>query len=105
MKRPVFFLPLLFALGACSSWPDEGRGGLAERRAVADPTLQALVDRFERQRQRGADRLAAGLVDETKTMLVRAQRNAAAGIADDFAVDLDYLKTLLDQIERHIPGR
>ena len=104
MRRVLLFLPLLAALTACTSWPQEGRGGFAERRAIADPALQSLAFRFETQRRRGADRFAAGLVDEAITAFVRAQRNEMAGIHDDFAVDLAHLQSLLDRIERHIPG-
>ncbi len=105
MKRLLLVLPLLGPLPACTNWPEEGRGGLAERRVIVDPVLQSLVDRFEGQRRRGAERFAAGLTDETKTLFVRAQRNHIAGIEDDFALDLAHLQTLLDRIERQIPGR
>jgi hypothetical protein len=105
MKRLLLFLPLIGLLPACANWPEEGRGGFAERRAIADPSLQALADRYERQRQRGSERLAAGLADEAKTAFVRAQRNHNAGILDDFAVDLAHLQMLLDRIERQISGR
>jgi hypothetical protein len=105
MKRFALLLALTGALPACATWPEEGKGGFAERRAVADPVLESLADRFEYQRQRGAERFAAGLADEAKTAFVRAQRNHSAGILDDFAVDLANLQMLLDRIERHIPGR
>jgi hypothetical protein len=105
MKRLALLLALTGALPACTIWPEEGRGGFAERRMIADPVLQALVDRFEHQRQRGAERFAAGLADEAKTAFVRAQRNHSAGILDDFALDLAHLQRLLDRIELHIPGR
>lgn len=105
MNHFALLLALAGALSACTTWPEDGKGGFAERRAVEDPVLQALVDRFENQRQRGAERFAAGLADEAKTAFVRAQRNHSAGILDDFTVDLAHLQMLLDRIEPHIPGR
>lgn len=105
MKRLVLLLAMLGTLPHCSTWPDEGRGGFAERRAITDPRLQALSVRFERQRAQGAERFAAGLADEAKTVFVRAQRNHSADILDDFALDLTHIQTLLDRIDQHIPGR
>jgi hypothetical protein len=104
MTRRALLLALIALLPACTTWPEDGRGGFAERRPVADPALQALVERFENQRHRGAERFAAGLADEAKTLLVRAQRNHHAAIFDDFAVDLAHLQMLLDRIERQIAG-
>ena len=105
MKRFLLLLPFLCALPACTSWPEEGRGGWAERRLITDPRLDALAARFHHQRARGADRFAAGTSDEAKTLFVRAQRNHAAGFCDDLTVDLAALHSLLDTIERQIAGQ
>ncbi len=47
MKRFALLLALTGALPACATWPEEGKGGFAERRRVADPVLESLADRFE----------------------------------------------------------
>ena len=58
-----------------------------------------------RLRQDGADRWAAGLSDETRVLFIRAQRNHAAGLLDDFAEDRWRLAHLLDAIELHLRNR
>lgn len=109
MMRPL--APLLAAalaaglLAGCASWPEPGAGGYAERRPATEPRLAALVDRYEALRDRGAPRFVAGLADEARLLMVRAQRNHAAGLDDDFSLDLTRLAALLDRIELHLRNR
>ncbi|OYU47116.1 MAG: hypothetical protein CFE31_18345 [Rhizobiales bacterium PAR1] len=92
----------VLGLGACTAWPEDGRGGFAERRAIEEPRLKALAQRFETQRTRGAETYAAGLTHEVGTWFVRAQRNHAAGIYDDVEVDLGAITRLLDAIDKRL---
>lgn len=105
MKRGLLIAGFALLLGACASWPDEGGGGLAERRPTEEPRLEQALRRFEGQRARGAETHAAGLSHEISTLFVRAQRNKAAGILDDLELDLIRLGTLLDAIERRLPRK
>lgn len=99
--RALMFAGLL-GLSGCTVWPDDGRGGFTERRAIEEPRLEALARRFENQRARGADTYAAGLTHEVGTWFVRAQRNYAAGIYDDVEVDLGAITRLLDAIDKRL---
>lgn len=99
---PIF---IALALGGCTSWPQDGRGGFAERRAVEEPRLEMLTRRFEDQRVRGGDVHAAGLSHEVRTLLVRAQRNHAADIHDDLEIDLSHIARSLDAIDRSLPRK
>lgn len=99
--------PLLAAclLGGCASWPEHGSGGYAERRPVADEQLNLLAGRYETLRSHGAERWVAGLSEEARIQFIRAQRNQAAGLDDDFADDKRHLTRVLDQIEQHLRNR
>ena len=99
--RPLAF-SLMLALAACQSWPEDGRGGYAERRPIADPRLAELAQRFAHQREKGADRFAAGAVHEAQLLFIRAQRNHVAGFEDDVSRDLEGLRALLATIDRHL---
>ena len=105
MTRSSVLIAFMLGLSACTSWPDDGTGGFAERRAIADPALEQLAHRFARQRSNGADQFAAGATDEAKTLFVRAQRHHAAGLYDDACLDLNRLSSLLDSIDHQIKKR
>ena len=105
MKRVLVPALLACLLAGCATWPEAGTGGYAERRPVADADLNALASRYEHLRQNGADRWAAGLSDETRVLFIRAQRNHAAGLLDDFAEDRWRIAHLLDAIELHLRNR
>lgn len=105
MTRASLLMALMLGLSACTSWPEDGGGGFAERRTIADPTLERLAHRFAQQRAHGADQFAAGATDEAKTLFVRAQRHHAARMQDDLCLDLDRLSRLLDTIDHQIKKR
>jgi hypothetical protein len=105
MMRGALLMAVMLSLGGCASWPESGRGGLAERRVVEDSRLESLARRFEGQRVRGAELHAAGLSSEVRTHLIRAQRNHSAGIYDDFELDLLHIARLLDAIDRYLPRK
>lgn len=102
MPRLAILLLVASLAGGCATWPEPGTGGFAERRPVEDPGLQGLTARFEGLRQRGAERWAAGLADEARLLLIRAQRNHQAGLDDDLAEDQRRLARVLDAIEPHL---
>lgn len=105
MRCGAFLMLAMLTLGGCTSWPENGRGGLAERRVIAEPRLENLARRFEGQRLRGAELHAAGLSSEARTLFVRAQRNHSAEIYDDFELDLLYIARLLDAIDKYLPRK
>ena len=98
-------LVMSLALSACASWPEDCKGGFSERRDAVDPRLDMQAHRFADQRARGAELYAAGLVHETRTMFVRAQRNAFAGLQDDAERDLITIDGLLNAIETRLSSR
>ncbi|WP_284179831.1 hypothetical protein [Rhabdaerophilum sp. SD176] len=102
MPRLAILVLIAGLAGGCATWPEPGTGGFAERRPVEDPGLQGLTMRYETLRQRGAERWAAGLADEARLLLIRAQRNHQAGLADDLAEDQRRLARVLDTIEPHL---
>jgi hypothetical protein len=102
MPRLAILLLVASLAGGCATWPEPGTGGFAERRPVEDPGLQGLTARYEGLRQRGAERWAAGLADEARLLLIRAQRNHQAGLDDDLAEDQRRLARVLDAIEPHL---
>lgn len=99
MNRTVMACLIAVGLAACTSWPEEGTGGLAERRLPDDDRIAALSERFQRQRQAGGDVHAAGLVNETAHLIVRAQRNSSAGFQDDLEIDLNTISEKLAAID------
>ncbi|MCZ8183943.1 MAG: hypothetical protein O9322_13295 [Beijerinckiaceae bacterium] len=104
MPRLAILVLVASLAGGCATWPEAGTGGFAERRAVEDPGLQGLTTRYESLRHRGAERWAAGLADEARLLLIRAQRNHQAGLIDDLADDRLRLARVLDAIEPHLPS-
>jgi hypothetical protein len=99
MKSNAALIVLNLALAGCAGWPDEGGGGFAERRATEDTRLAALKERFDGQRRSGSGPLAAGLIHETETLIVRAQRNSSAGFLDDLETDLKGINERVNAID------
>ena len=89
-------------LGGCTAWPDEGTGGLAERRPSADPVLAEMEARLDGVIARGARSKAAALTDEAEVQLIRARRSFEAGFVVDSARDAARLDRLLAAIESRV---
>ena len=91
----AFAILALPALTACAhAWPDEGRGGLAERDAAADTEIRDSVETVNRLKTMSGIRTTAQ-VALAEEQLIRAQREDAAGLyIDSEESHLDALITL-----------
>jgi hypothetical protein len=81
-------------------WPTEGTGGFAEYLPITDNQLQALNDRLEATRLRGAETYDAAAYNEASTQLVRCRRELAAGLVLDANSDIAELERNIDAIEK-----
>ena len=61
-------------------WPTEGTGGFAELLPIDDDRIEALRDRVESFRERGAATAAAAEFASADLLLVRVRREVAAGV-------------------------
>ena len=120
--RGLLVFPLCaLLLQACSSWPEHGQGGMAERRpprtmlqADAESSVE-VAERFrqlgcatwrlEELRHNGADDYTPGLVWLAERGAARAARSLSARLYHDADVDLIELHARLDAIERQILDR
>jgi hypothetical protein len=89
---------LLLILGGCSSWPEEGSGGLAERLPRTEPRLAFLDTRMQQAKANGARSYAAALTAETDLWIVRAHREWAAGQRAEAQMTMEEAEVLLDMI-------
>lgn len=90
------------ASAACTPWPDEGTGGLAERRAPENPEIARLEARLQDAIARGARHAYAAQTAEAELQLVRVRRTWSAGFAEDFLTDYELLDVLVADIEAHL---
>ncbi len=93
---------LLLTVSACTPWPDEGSGGIAERRPVESSELSALADRLQATIERGSRNSYAAQTAEAELQLVRARRTWAAGFVEDYTTDYQVLEVLIRDIEAHV---
>lgn len=106
MKMRLLSIGLLAGLLAgCSSWPEEGTGGLAERMGTDHPRLNSLAMRNSELMSNGAIHTAAAAVTEARQSLVSASRELAAGMTDDAALSMDKAERLLDEAAVRTPPR
>jgi len=87
---------------ACTPWPDEGTGGLAERRAPDNPDIARLESRLEDAIARGARHAYAAQTAEAELQLVRVRRTWSAGFAEDYLTNYELLDVLVTDIEAHL---
>jgi hypothetical protein len=91
---------LVLLLCGCTSWPDEGTGGLAERLPGADPRLVSLDLRMREAKANGAMSYAAALSAETEQRIILAHRLSAAGQPREAETALEDAEVLLDMIDQ-----
>jgi hypothetical protein len=94
------------ALAGCAlksePWPAAGTGGFAEWTPINDVRLQALDDRLEAARARGAETYAAGAYGayaDAMLLFTRCRRELAAGLTADGNADLARLEQQVAAIE------
>lgn len=93
MTRLLALLVML-PLAACASWPEEGRGGLAERRAdaIGTPRLSCLLDEVAALEGASAEAgRATGQAALLRRTADRARRETDASLSQDATRTMDRL--------------
>jgi hypothetical protein len=104
MKMRLLLVGLLAGLLAgCSSWPEEGTGGLAERMGSDNPRLNSLTLRNIELVSNGAVHTAAAALNEGQQRLISASRELAAGMTEDAALSMDQAERLFDEASVRTP--
>jgi hypothetical protein len=99
------WLPVLsvaIVLSACTQWPSEGTGGLAERSPVQHPRVHDLGGRYVKAVRNGAKSFAAAETVEAELLLTRVSREYSAGLESSAEGDAAALEELLSRIEGRI---
>jgi hypothetical protein len=92
-------------IGAVTEWPDEGTGGLAERRPTTYQSLADLEYRMWQLESAGAREYAASDFAEAELLLIRIRREVAAGLEMDADTHISLLEHRFDVIERRLGER
>ena len=85
-------------------WPTEGTGGFAELLPIDDDRIEALRDRVESFRERGAATAAAAEFASADLLLVRVRREVAAGLLIDADSDVTELERVFAKIDKALQG-
>ena len=98
------------ALAGCEAstflpWPDEGRGGLAERRPSTDARIDNLSDQLVVLISRNARYYAAAETADAERLLIQIRRQSEGGFPEDTEIDIARFKQKLAMIERQLPRR
>ena len=101
----VFMAVATAGLGACTPWPGLATGGLAERHATDWGPLRTLQERYDTVLKAGADRLAAGRMEEAHLLLIRAQREHEGALVEDADVTLAKAEGVIAGIEHDVGKR
>ncbi len=119
LSLSLIIVVLSSTLIACTPWPEEGRGGFAERRPIssssstnlspasfspASSELSNLADRLQSAIERGARNSYAAQTAEAELQLTRAQRTWDAGFVEDYIKDYQVLVVLVQDVEAHVSG-
>ena len=94
-------LIVLLAAG-CTPWPDEGTGGIAERRPTENVEITRLEMRLEDAIARGARNSYAAQTAEAELQLIRVRRTWTAGFTEDYITNYEVLQALVTDIEAHV---
>lgn len=100
---PFVILLVTGMIGGCTPWPDEGGGGIAERRPSDNSELAELELRLQDVIARGSRQHYAAQTAEAEIQLVRTRRTYSAGFAADYAANYQLLSLQVRDIEAHIP--
>lgn len=104
-KRLALIVALLSTaatLGGCTPWPDEGTGGIAERRPSENEELLRLERRLQDAIARGSRHSYAAQTAEAELQLIRTRRTWSAGFAEDYVTNYEVLDVLVRDIEAHV---
>jgi hypothetical protein len=97
------FLSLIAA--GCTPWPAVGTGGLAERQETESPHIIVLESRYLALADSGAYRRAAARMYDAGLLLVRARREAAAGLDLDLEATLAAADEVITLVEHDMRRR
>lgn len=86
----------------CTPWPDEGTGGIAERREPDNVEIARLEARLQDAIARGARHSYAAQTAEAELQLIRVRRTWTAGFNEDYITNFEVLDTLVTDIEAHV---
>ena len=99
----VFALAMMAMIGSgCTPWPDEGTGGIAERRPTENDELASLEIRLDDVIARGSRHAYAAQTAEAELQLIRTRRTWSAGFVEDYVRNYEVLNVLVTDIERHV---
>lgn len=114
--RRAAAVALILMLGGCfNTWPEHGRGGMAELRApdmeMGDEDLPLLMAGLDRERSRLAqvrhrhgEQQAPAHLAEADLLAARIHREIAGGLTTDAQADLRRLSAAVVRIEDMIAG-
>lgn len=111
MRLPIpCVLLAALALAGCETsnftpWPDNGTGGLAERRPSVDPKISLLNDRMLDMVERGARYYDAAAFQDAEMLMVKIRRESEGQFPEDTVIDIARLEKKLDAIDRNLPPR
>jgi hypothetical protein len=107
--KVIFALLLLALLGGCvtpyTPWPGEGGGGLGEQYSAGDEALALLKARYQMLLERRAEERAPSQMLLAQTLIIRAFRERAGGLAIDSGQTEAAASAVLDKIERQLGAR
>jgi hypothetical protein len=91
--------------GAVTAWPDQGTGGVAERRPTTYQSLADLEYRMWQLEAAGAREYASSDFAEAELLLIRIRREVASGLNMDAETHTSLLQHRFDVIEHRIASR
>ena len=100
-RAGLFGLLALLAAG-CTPWPDEGTGGIAERKPTENVEIARLELRLQDAIARGARHSYAAQTAEAELQLIRVRRTWSAGFSEDYITNYELLDVLVTDIEGHL---
>ena len=93
---------LLLGAAGCTAWPDEGTGGIAERKPTDNVEIARLESRLQDAIARGARNAYAAQTAEAELQLIRVRRTWTAGFQEDYITNFEVLEVLVTDIEAHV---
>lgn len=107
---PLLLLAAGLALAGCEAstftpWPENGTGGLAERRPSTDVRIDQLSDELITLIARNARYYAAAETDDAEKLLIKIRRQSEGAFGEDAEIDIARLKLKFAAIERQLPRR
>ena len=97
----ILVIGVLFVSG-CTPWPRESNGGMSERQATESKEILELERRNAMLVNAGANELAASQAVDVRLLLVRASREYAAELFEDYVETISKTDLILSRMERKL---